>query len=83
VRTGDFITLDVPNRRVTLEVSDAELTERRQAWQPATPRFDRGYVKLYVDHVLQAPQGCDFDFLRGAGRSGDRRYARIAEGKDD
>jgi len=74
VRDGDMITLDLEGRRITLEVSDEELARRRAEWRPAEPRYDRGYVKLYVEHVLQANQGCDFDFLRGTGRAGSRTY---------
>jgi dihydroxy-acid dehydratase len=63
VRTGDEIVLDVPGRRLDVVLSDAELAERRRSWTPprSTPR--RGYNWLYVQHVLQADQGCDFDFL--------------------
>ncbi|MCC6869052.1 MAG: dihydroxy-acid dehydratase [Burkholderiales bacterium] len=70
VENGDTITLDVPGRRLQLEVDEATLARRRAAWRPPTPHTDRGYVKLYVDHVLQADQGVDFDFL--VGRSGAR-----------
>ncbi len=66
VEDGDMIELDVPNRRLHLDVSDAELARRRAAWQrPVTPYTERGYAKLYTGHVLQADQGVDFDFLRG------------------
>ena len=64
VRTGDEILLDVPHRKLELLVSDEELKRRRAAWRPPEPAFRRGYGKLFLDHVLQAPQGCDFDFLR-------------------
>ncbi len=63
VRTGDQITLDVAERALRLEVSDAELIRRRAAWQPPPPHFGRGYGALYSDHVTQADQGCDFEFL--------------------
>jgi L-arabonate dehydrase len=64
VKTGDVIELDVPARRLHLEVSDAELAKRRAAWQaPELPQ--RGYYKLYVDHVQQADKGADLDFLVG------------------
>ena len=66
VRNGDLITLDVPARSLHLHVSDAELEARRAAWTPPPPAADRGYTRLYVDHVLQADQGVDFDFLRGS-----------------
>jgi dihydroxy-acid dehydratase len=63
VRTGDLIELDVPARKLNLLVSDTELAERRRAWQPPPSRFDRGYGKLFAEHVTQADKGCDFDFL--------------------
>lgn len=66
VRDGDEIELDVPNRRIHLHVDEAELERRRAAWQPPEPAFRRGYGRLYLDHVTQAPAGCDFDFLVGA-----------------
>jgi len=66
VRDGDEIELDVPNRALTLRVSDQELAQRRAAWTPRPPRFARGYGRLFLDHVLQANEGCDFDYLRGA-----------------
>ena len=63
VKTGDRITVDVPARRIHLEVSDDELAARRAAWAPPPPRFERGYGWIFGKHVLQADQGCDFDFL--------------------
>jgi dihydroxy-acid dehydratase len=65
VRDGDEIELDVPNRRLTLRVPDEELARRRAAWTPRPPHFERGYGRLFLDHVLQAHQGVDFDFLVG------------------
>ncbi|HEU4617320.1 MAG TPA: IlvD/Edd family dehydratase [Gammaproteobacteria bacterium] len=65
VRTGDLITLDVSERRLHLHVSDAELAGRLTAWRPPPPHAARGYTKLYVEHVLQADRGADFDFLVG------------------
>ena len=65
VRNGDMISLDVPNRSLTLEIDDAELDKRMKLWtQPDSP-YDRGYYRLYIQSVLQADQGCDFDFLVG------------------
>lgn len=66
VRDGDEIELDVQNRRLHLHVDEAELARRRDAWQAPSPAYARGYGRLHLEHVLQAPQGCDFDFLRGA-----------------
>jgi dihydroxy-acid dehydratase len=65
VKDGDLIELDVPGRRLHLLVDDAELARRRAAWQPPAPKYTRGYGKLFLDHVLQADEGCDFDFCRG------------------
>ena len=63
VRTGDRIAIDVPARRIHLEVSDEELARRRVEWQAPAPRWQRGYGWMFSRHVLQADQGCDFDFL--------------------
>jgi len=65
VQNGDLIELDVPQRRLHLHVSDAELAKRRALWKPPTPRLTSGYWKLYIDHVLQADEGADLDFLVG------------------
>ncbi len=65
VQTGDEIELDHANHRITLHVSDAELARRRVDWQAPAHSFGRGYGRLYLEHVLQAPQGVDFDFLQG------------------
>jgi dihydroxy-acid dehydratase len=65
VRDGDEIELDVPKRTLKLLVSDEELARRRAAWTPRAPHYERGYGRLFLDHVLQANEGCDFDFLRG------------------
>lgn len=65
VRTGDFIELDVAQRRLHLDISDEELARRLAAWTPPAPPLGSGYWKLYVDHVLQADQGADLDFLVG------------------
>ena len=64
VEEGDLIELDVGSRRLQLQVDEATLSRRKQVWQPPTTRHLRGYPKLYIDHVLQADEGCDFDFLR-------------------
>jgi dihydroxyacid dehydratase/phosphogluconate dehydratase len=65
VRDGDVIELDVPGRRLHLEVDAAELERRRSRWQAPKPRFQRGFGALYARHVTQADKGCDFDFLEG------------------
>jgi L-arabonate dehydrase len=65
VRTGDWIELDVPARRLHLDVPEEELEKRRADWQPPAPPTDRGWARLYIDHVTQANQGCDLDFLVG------------------
>jgi dihydroxy-acid dehydratase len=65
VRNGDLITLDVAARALHLHVDDTELAARRAAWTPPQPHAGRGYAKLYIDHVLQADRGADFDFLVG------------------
>jgi dihydroxy-acid dehydratase len=65
VQNGDLIQLDVPNRRVDVLVAGDELERRRTAWRPAAPAFERGYARLYTEHVLGADRGVDFDFLVG------------------
>jgi len=69
VCTGDWITLDVAARKIHLEVDDAALEERRKQWKPL-PLPERGWARLYVERVLQANQGADFDFLVGSSGSG-------------
>jgi dihydroxy-acid dehydratase len=63
VETGDVIELDVVGRRLTLEVSDQVLDERRAGWQQPPAKYGRGYGALYLKHISQANEGCDFDFL--------------------
>jgi len=65
VENGDDIELDVEARRLDLCVSDDVLSRRRAAWKPAPPAGTGGYQRLYVDHVMQADQGADLDFLVG------------------
>lgn len=69
VQSGDMIELDVRQRRLHLDVSDAELAKRRSHWRPPTPPLNRGYYKLYIDHVNQANEGADLDFLVGSSGS--------------
>jgi dihydroxy-acid dehydratase len=70
VQNGDYIELDVPNRRLHLDVTDEELALRKQNWQQPERAAERGYVNLYVQHVQQADKGADLDFL--VGKSGDK-----------
>jgi L-arabonate dehydrase len=65
VRDGDRITLDVPRRLLQLHVEDAALARRRAEWAAPSRKLRGGYETLYVDHVLQADKGADFDFLVG------------------
>ena len=66
VRNGDRIRLSVKERKIDLLVSENELSKRKSSWKPPAVPPARGYAKLYMDHVLQAEHGCDFDFLRKA-----------------
>ena len=65
VQDGDLIELDVEARRLDLLVPKSELKARRQQWKPPKAKASRGYVKLFIQHVTQAHEGCDFDFLQG------------------
>jgi dihydroxy-acid dehydratase len=65
VQTGDRIRLDVEARTLDVTIDEAELQRRRAAWTPPPRKDQRGYRQLYEDHVLQANEGCDLDFLRG------------------
>jgi L-arabonate dehydrase len=65
VENGDMIELDVEKRKLSLLVSAAELQKRRKKWKKPKPPLERGYWKLYIDHVLQASDGADLDFLVG------------------
>jgi L-arabonate dehydrase len=69
VENGDMIELDVENRRLHLDVDDAELARRKAAWIAPAPKATRGYVKLYIDHVQQAHLGADMDVLNGSSGS--------------
>lgn len=64
VKTGDIIELDIPARRLHLDVAPEELDRRRAQWSPPTRRFERGYGWMFTRHIEQADKGCDFDFLR-------------------
>ncbi|GLZ34651.1 dihydroxy-acid dehydratase [Lentzea sp. NBRC 105346] len=67
VRTGDLVTLDVEARILHVEVSDEELARRRAEWTPPAPKFERGWGALYYEHITQANEGCDFEFLSRPG----------------
>ena len=64
VKTGDLVTLDVPGRRLDVQLSEAEWAARRAAWTAPKPRYERGYGWMFSRHIEQAENGCDFDFLR-------------------
>jgi dihydroxy-acid dehydratase len=63
LKTGDLISVNVPKRQINMQVSKAELQRRQKALKPAKPRFERGYGWLAMQHITQADEGCDFDFL--------------------
>ena len=65
VKDGDMIELDVENRKLQLDISNEELKKRRALWVQPQLHTDRGYVRLYLDHIQQADKGCDFDILIG------------------
>ena len=67
VRTGDLITVDVPKRSIHLHVSDEQIADRLRTWSPPPRDYPRGYNKLFAQHIGQAHEGCDFDFLEGSG----------------
>ena len=64
VENGDWIELDVANRRLHLDIEPGEPDTRLRNWQPPELKHLCGYLRLYIDHVLQADEGCDFNFLR-------------------
>ncbi len=65
IENGDMIEVDVPNRRIHLDVGAEELERRKAAWTPPAAHSETGYTRLFTDHVMQADTGCDFDFLLG------------------
>jgi dihydroxy-acid dehydratase len=65
LKEGDIVELDVPARQLNMHVSDDELARRRAAWRPHEGIYPRGYGKLFMQHIKQADEGCDFDFLEG------------------
>jgi len=71
VQDGDLIELDVPARKLELKVSPDELARRRAQWKRPQPKFQRGFGALYQQHITQANEGCDFDFLEGTAPTAD------------
>lgn len=69
VQSGDIISLDVPNRSLLLEVSEEELLKRKKNWKSTHKKYDRGYVRLYQEHVEQAHLGADMNYLKGGSGS--------------
>jgi dihydroxy-acid dehydratase len=65
VRNGDLIELDVEQRVLNLKVTETEMQKRRAQWQPPAKKYERGYGAIFAQHVRQADEGCDFDFLEG------------------
>jgi len=65
LKEGDVIELDVHARQLKMRVNEEDLAQRRAAWKPKQGIYPRGYGKLFMQHIQQADQGCDFDFLEG------------------
>ena len=63
IQNGDIIEMDIPNRSISVKISDEEMAVRRAAWTTPKPRYERGYGQMFARHVEQADKGCDFDFL--------------------
>ena len=64
LRTGDIVSIDVEARSIRMEISDEEMAARRAAWVPPERRYERGYGWMFSQHIQQANEGADFDFLR-------------------
>jgi len=71
VQNGDVIELDIERRRLQLLVDDAEMMKRKRAWKTPARKFERGYAALFSQHIKQANEGCDFDFLEGTAPTAD------------
>ena len=80
VRDGDPIVLDVDEQRLDLDLPAAEIERRLAELGPSEPKYRRGYGALYLERVLQANEGCDFDFLRGTGEPADREPLGLLSG---
>ncbi len=63
IRTGDIIQVDIPNRKLNVDISKSEMKRRQEDWVASKPRYERGYGYIYSKHIEQADKGCDFDFL--------------------
>ena len=63
IRNGDVIEVNVTERKIEVHLSSEELEARKAAWKPPRTRYPRSYTKMYTEHVTQANDGCDFDFL--------------------
>ena len=63
IRTGDIIQVDIPNRKLDVDISKSEMKKRQDDWVALKPRYERGYGYIYSKHIEQADKGCDFDFL--------------------
>ena len=63
IRTGDIIQVDIPNRKLDVDISKSEMKKRKEDWVVPKPRYERGYGYIYSKHIEQADKGCDFDFL--------------------
>ena len=64
IKTGDIIEVNIPNRILSVDISESEMKKRKEGWVEPKPRFERGYGYMYSKHIEQADKGCDFDFLR-------------------
>ena len=64
LKTGDIIQVDIPNRKLDVDISESEIKKRKEDWVAPKPRYERGYGYMYSKHIEQADKGCDFDFLR-------------------
>jgi dihydroxy-acid dehydratase len=67
VRNGDRITVDVPKRSIHVDLRDDEIAHRMKSYRPPPRDYPRGYYRMFAKHIQQANEGCDFDFLQGAG----------------
>ena len=63
IQNGDIISVDVASRLIEVKISDEEMTSRQAAWKPPPAKYPRSYTKMYIEHVTQANDGCDFDYL--------------------